>query len=1268
MANELNNLSEHIVLLGEDQNKYFDLSKESGLYHQYDAANGERYGTFVGSFEPEAVSRMVDFLKTSGYREASQTEVERYLRFRGIATPEEQLKDVEKAVEQNDNMLDGIINNGASEREIPGTFDEAEREAVVLAAMDQNRLGKVGYDDYTIEVEDGTLYMDVALDDDVRQSLSPIDDVGTYVNVRYDGSDITATIRGEGFSEETDFPLTSAEKDILRDFIQGVPERCGIECSIESFLKLNVQEGKIDPDLRKSMKLINEYTQEEFDSDGNFSDLTSVGLAFTQLYKDELFDGMDFGGLFDNFENIYDIQVDADLTKNQIITYINGDEVRNEQYDSLSEMNEQALSNLDFSDLINLTSSEVQKIADRQIDRISSEALDEHEAEFGADGSRVFPNLNDEPKEKLYVYFRDNAESKELSEHLTNNGYDFRFREAERGLTVITVDREAVEAVQTILNDRNILNAFTPLYPEEVLAIKIDDFMYHYDPYSYNDALIGTREENIVSITSDIENGNTEEIDRFFADLIEESEDPEEVEQARELNSELVSYKVEHTDLSDAIDESDLDNVWEQVAHKMVFDSNGFQTDYTMYRNTIHDTYACVFGDNDIYRPEDGNFDFECDTREEAFEWFDSYAEDTLLDVNEKELNEIENKEKKNMNFDEFKAYVQEHIKEFLPEKYADASVTIQNVTKNNDTVLSGLMIRNEDNNIAPNIYLENFFDQLQAGRDINDIMQQIGEVRVEHEMEKSFDVSRLTDFDQVKDHIIPKLINSEMNADYLSDKPYTMVNDLAVAYAIDLGGDANGHMSAPITNSLMEQYGTSIEELHSLAMNSLESQTLDFKSMIDVLMEMMGITEDDPRASMLPPEEDLSMYVLTNSEKINGATAILSEKKMDEIAEQLGGNFFVIPSSIHEVIVLPIREDMNKDDLEAMINDVNSTQVAPEERLSDNLYGYNAQEHKLVLAGDLPELSEEVSKEAEVVQFPNKDSEVKVAEDEGIKIPDDERKALNESAMKTSEIINRAEEKMAKETISISVPSALVGEPYYNEKFGKEQIRVKIPPKDSSSKEPWSSFIVDPAAVKDGENGRKDITLLAEGSHTVYTSKMVSVDENGKPTYANDKVKTLNTDIKATLDARTAKVVQREDKEPEKETVKISANCVGKPFTSNTGAELVSVKVPNQDPADKSPWATFVVGADQVSDKDERNKVTLTLSANASISLKKTAVVDGKNVLEDAGKLTVSELKERFAPSNIKNITNDKDKVKEANAKTQDQSINKPNKGEHDL
>ena len=120
---------------------------------------------------------------------------------------------------------------------------------------------------------------------------------------------------------------------------------------------------------------------------------------------------------------------------------------------------------------------------------------------------------------------------------------------------------------------------------------------------------------------------------------------------------------------------------------------------------------------------------------------------------------------------------------------------------------LTGLMIKTEDTNIAPNIYLEGYFEQYQDGKDIEDIVRDIADVRVKHEMSQDFDVSKLTDFDQVKDHIICKLVNGEMNKDYLADKPFTTVEDLAVIYAVDLGGNNDGHMTAPITNRLMESY-----------------------------------------------------------------------------------------------------------------------------------------------------------------------------------------------------------------------------------------------------------------------------------------------------------------------------------------------------------------------------------------------------------------------------------------------------------------------------
>ena len=352
------------------------------------------------------------------------------------------------------------------------------------------------------------------------------------------------------------------------------------------------------------------------------------------------------------------------------------------------------------------------------------------------------------------------------------------------------------------------------------------------------------------------------------------------------------------------------------------------------------------------------------------------------------------------MDFEEFTQQVAKEVKRFLPEKYDDASVTLQEVTKNNDQQLTGLMIRTEDTNIAPNIYLEGYYEQYQDGKDIEDIVRDIADVRVKHEMNQDFDVSKITDFDQVKDHIICKLVNAELNADYLADKPHTMVEDLAVVYAIDLGGNESGHMSAPITNSLMEQYGITQEELHDIALHNLSESQIEFKTMRDVLVDMMfpdGIQPDDPRVFMLPPEEENpSMYVLSNADKLNGAAALLDAKTMEDISEKLGGDFVVLPSSIHENIVLPVTEDMDRHTLEAMVQDVNAGQVAPEERLSDHVYMYDSQEKELVLADKMEERQTqraEAQKEAKATEQGDRPDKA----ERGEKKPERERVSMKE-------------------------------------------------------------------------------------------------------------------------------------------------------------------------------------------------------------------------------------------------------------------------------
>lgn len=133
------------------------------------------------------------------------------------------------------------------------------------------------------------------------------------------------------------------------------------------------------------------------------------------------------------------------------------------------------------------------------------------------------------------------------------------------------------------------------------------------------------------------------------------------------------------------------------------------------------------------------------------------------------------------MDFDEFKEKVKDNIKSYLPMQYEKANVSLQSVVKNNDVQLTGLMIRLEENNIAPFIYLDHYYEQYQNGMELPDIMKDIAELRVSSEQSVKLDISRITDFNQVKDNIICKLINGDMNEEYLADKPYTQIHEVII-------------------------------------------------------------------------------------------------------------------------------------------------------------------------------------------------------------------------------------------------------------------------------------------------------------------------------------------------------------------------------------------------------------------------------------------------------------------------------------------------------
>ena len=312
------------------------------------------------------------------------------------------------------------------------------------------------------------------------------------------------------------------------------------------------------------------------------------------------------------------------------------------------------------------------------------------------------------------------------------------------------------------------------------------------------------------------------------------------------------------------------------------------------------------------------------------------------------------------LSFEDFKQKITDEIKNYLPEWYQDSTVQINTVQKNNEA-LDSITITSPESNVCPTIYLNSFYEEYKDGKDIESIMDKIADIRVNNEISNDFDVSMITDFDQVKDKIAARLVGLEDNAELLSQRPHETMADIAVTYSVMLGENENGLMSVPITNQLMETWGTTKDELYELALTNMDKlEPSTFRTMNEVLADIMipkimedsGVdreTAEQMVSDMMPPED--KMFVLSNEQKLNGASALLDDKMMDQVAEKIGGDFYILPSSVHEVLIVPADAGMELRDFEAMVQEVNETQVAPQDRLSNHVYQYDNETHEIFRA-----------------------------------------------------------------------------------------------------------------------------------------------------------------------------------------------------------------------------------------------------------------------------------------------------------------------------
>lgn len=295
------------------------------------------------------------------------------------------------------------------------------------------------------------------------------------------------------------------------------------------------------------------------------------------------------------------------------------------------------------------------------------------------------------------------------------------------------------------------------------------------------------------------------------------------------------------------------------------------------------------------------------------------------------------------MEFEKFKEELLEHLQKMLDE---DKRICFQTVEKNNGILENAVVILKEGERIAPTIYLREFYSAWKDGkRTMEEISGEILRQNACQEKEVDFSLDSFENYEKARGQVYFKLINYEMNKMLLTKIPYIAYLDLAIVfyYRLERGKFQGATMLLHNCNLAVWKIN-SRQLLEDAVMNTSRKLPYSFQGMDALIRELSG----DENQELHTGEE--IMYVLSNQEKYFGAAALLYPHLLSHISQIFRKNFYVLPSSVHECILVPDQGQYSKIELTRMVREVNQTQVEEDEILSDQVYYYDRQKEKLMM------------------------------------------------------------------------------------------------------------------------------------------------------------------------------------------------------------------------------------------------------------------------------------------------------------------------------
>ncbi len=306
------------------------------------------------------------------------------------------------------------------------------------------------------------------------------------------------------------------------------------------------------------------------------------------------------------------------------------------------------------------------------------------------------------------------------------------------------------------------------------------------------------------------------------------------------------------------------------------------------------------------------------------------------------------------MNYEMFKDEVKNEILRYMPEEFKNASVEIREFEKVNYTI-EELVIhpqREQENTrtITPCITLPQFYEMYKENKDFEECMINLAGIYT-----KAFsDIPEIREeikHNYVKENIIMMVVNTNQNMDQLEKRPHREVCDLAIVYRVMMGEHKQGMSSIQVTHDVAEQMGLNEQELYDLArINTKRLLKPTIQGMSSVIREILSESE----MGELDIDKEERMFVISNTEKTYGAVNMLFPENLAPLANTLGCDLYILPSSIHETIAVPVHV-AELEMLSEMVYDINMAQVEIGERLSNEVYHYNHLTKELTQATDVP-------------------------------------------------------------------------------------------------------------------------------------------------------------------------------------------------------------------------------------------------------------------------------------------------------------------------